>query len=273
MVKSSKNVERIIKPKGAIPGTAPILVSKKRLIGSDSGYYFQKSNMQSNFNTQYNLGRLKRLKMFQIILTKIEDLYMWPLSKILDFFSSKEGVELILSYTSKEEMIYYKNCPNCRSTKIAPVFLDDGNPIVGFLTKFSEYYYECEKCYLVFLNPRLPDDELEVYYDKYSYVKLDTIKSLDRHFKDLKRETVSTYYNYLSVFDEVNALNPKSKALDIGGGTGDYCAFLKNKFPLFQVSLMDYRVDERVKKALKKEMSKQKIVTFLKKILLKSPTI
>ena len=36
---------------------------------------------------------------------------------------------------------------------------------------------------------------------------------------------------------------------------------------------MDYRVDERVKKALKKEMSKQKIVTFLKKILLKSPTI
>ena len=70
--------------------------------------------------------------MFQIILTKIEDLYMWPLSKILDFFSSKEGVELILSYTSKEEMIYYKNCPNCRSTKIAPVFLDDGNPIVGF---------------------------------------------------------------------------------------------------------------------------------------------
>ena len=48
MVKSSKNVERIIKPKGAIPGTAPILVSKKRLIGSDSGYYFQKSNILLN---------------------------------------------------------------------------------------------------------------------------------------------------------------------------------------------------------------------------------
>ena len=47
----------------------------------------------------------------------------------------------------------------------------------------------------------------------------------------------------------------------IGGGTGDYCAFLKNKFPLFQVSLMD-RVDERVKKALKKRNVKTKNCNF-----------
>ena len=95
----------------------------------------------------------------------------------------------------------------------------------------------------------MPDDELYVYYDEFSYEKLSNIKSFNAHFNNLGRETVSTFYNYLSVSSEVDKLKKNSEVLDLGGGGGDYCAYLRNNYPSFKISLFDYRINEYVKRA------------------------
>ena len=160
-------------------------------------------------------------------------------------------------------MIYFELCPNCQHNKYSAVNLNDGTPVTGFLNKFSEYYFKCEKCSLVFLNPTLPDDELYVYYDEFSYEKLSNIKSFNAHFNNLGRETVSTFYNYLSVSSEVDKLKKNSEVLDLGGGGGDYCAYLRNNYPSFKISLFDYRINEYVKKELNKRKIEAKNHDFL----------
>ena len=65
-------------------------------------------------------------------------------------------------------MIFLKIVPIV-SNESVPLQSDDGTTATGFLTKKSNYYYLCENCDLVYLNPVLPDEELHVYYDDYSY--------------------------------------------------------------------------------------------------------
>ena len=248
MIQSAISKKRIIKSKGAIPGTFPIFVSTVKNIKKESKISFEHSNMQSEYNSQFNLARMKRVIIFDKIINTVEDFYKWPFKKILDFFATKEGVELILSYKSDKKMIYFDSCPNCNHDKYNACNLDDGNPATGFLTKLSEYYFKCEKCAIVFLNPTLPNDELHVYYDQFSYEKLSEIQSLDKHYNNLCRETVSTYYNFLSVSPEVDKLKENSHVLDIGGGIGEYCIFLRKNYPSFEISLLDFRIDNKVKR-------------------------
>ena len=52
--------------------------------------FFQESNMQINYNSQFNLKRLKRLKIFEIILDTFDDFYKWPIKKDIKFFLEKK---------------------------------------------------------------------------------------------------------------------------------------------------------------------------------------
>ena len=65
--------------------------------------------MQATYNSQLNLSRMKRVIIFDKIINIIKDFYKWPLIKILDYFSTKEGIELILSYTSTKKMKYFNS--------------------------------------------------------------------------------------------------------------------------------------------------------------------
>ena len=73
MIESADLKKYNCKIKGEVPGTAPILISKANNIKDNSRVFFQESNMQINYNSQFNLKRLKRLKIFEIILDTFDD--------------------------------------------------------------------------------------------------------------------------------------------------------------------------------------------------------
>ena len=145
MIQSAITKKRMIKSKGEVPGTSPDYVSTFHNRNDQTKVLFQYSNMQATYNSQLNLSRMKRVIIFDKIINIIKDFYKWPLKKILDYFSTKEGIELVLSYTSTKRMKYFNSCPYCKNKEFYPINLDDGNPVTGFLTKFSNYYYQCEK--------------------------------------------------------------------------------------------------------------------------------
>ncbi len=263
MIESAISSKKIIKSEGAIPGTAPeyVFLGKKSRVQTESCFLY--TDMQSTYNSQFNLSRMKRVIIFNELIQRHKSLYKWSLKDIAEYFSSKEGVELILSYTSKEKMIYFNSCPSCKSKDFTPLTLDDGNTATGFLTKFSVYYYQCYNCEIVFLNPTLPDEELYVYYDNYSYPIIDEVDSLRDHYSKLSRENVSTFYNFRSIISEVNELSENSRALDIGGGIGEYCVYLRKNYPFFKIELMDYRIDNKVKRELNKYDVTSKSLNFL----------
>ena len=70
-------------------------------------------SLQSEYNSQLNLGRMKRIRIFQKFLNSFPDLYKWPVRKFLDYCSSSVGVEFILSYTSDKKDDFLENCPYC----------------------------------------------------------------------------------------------------------------------------------------------------------------
>ena len=66
MIESADLKNTIVKSKGEVPGTAPILISKANNIKDNSRVFFQESNMQINYNSQFNLKRLKGLRFLRL---------------------------------------------------------------------------------------------------------------------------------------------------------------------------------------------------------------
>ena len=89
MIESADLKNTIVKSKGEVPGTAPILISKANNI-KDNSRVFSESNMQINYNSQFNLKSLKDLRFFEIILDTFDDFYKWPIKKDIKFFSGKK---------------------------------------------------------------------------------------------------------------------------------------------------------------------------------------
>ena len=98
-------------------------------------------NRQSQYNSQLNRGRMKRVIIFNKFLECYPDLYKWPLKKLLDFCGTKKGVEFILSYTSGKKMNYFKSCPSCGEKDFTLLSNHEGNHATGFLTRYSTFYY------------------------------------------------------------------------------------------------------------------------------------
>ena len=82
---------------------------------------------------------------------------------------------------------------------------------------------KCE-CGFVYLNPRPEESEISKYYsnDNYTPHQQNTVNIFDRIYKFVQLFTLRWKYRKISVFKK------SGKLLDIGGGQGEFCNYMKN---------------------------------------------
>lgn len=257
-----------IEAKGAVPGTTPLFVCRADLFNKpDLAPYYVYSQTQRQYNSQLNLGRMRRAKIFKALAEKKEDLHQMSLGDILDYLGSKEGTALVIGYGESIPLEYPDRCPLCHSASFSPVYADGCQPLTGFLTRHSEYYFLCHDCGLVFANPRMPEKELWRYYDRYSYDVEWNAETLKQHYDHLDHLNTSHFYNYTAVLPYLQRLPAKAEAVDLGGGEGEFVVFLKQHFPTLDVHLWDYRVSSLFQNELNRRGISTRQINFLNETL------
>lgn len=262
MIEAARLKGAPITARGAVPGTAPTIVCRAGLFNTPSSYAVH-SDLQRRYNSQFNLGRTRRLKLFRSLLKKLDLLHTLPVEAILDFFGSKEGTAFVVGYGEEVALEYLDRCPLCHSCSFSPVFADVSQPLTGFLTRFSEYYFLCHDCGLVFANPHMPEAELWRYYDQYSYESGWTPETLQAHYVHLDHLNTSHFLNYVAVLPYLKKLPAQAVAADLGGGNGEFAVFLRQHFPDFTITLWDYHVSQLIQEGLLPWNIKTKQSNFL----------
>ena len=244
LVEHAKRTNAAVTWDGAIPGTLPISV--KVASATVAPKFHRTFTSQFEFNSQLNLHKLKRLKIFMALVRKHKDLHTWTVSKVMEYFSSQEGTKFILSYGEDVPLEKYQRCPNCDSEHSYPLQCGEGQPRIGFLTRQSEYYFQCGQCRLVYLNPVLPENELHRLYDWYDK---ETISAYDKSmYSSATIEKTSYSQNFRHGIDRYASKLPElARTLDVGGGQGQFSVMLKRSFPKYDVHTLDFDCSSVVK--------------------------
>lgn len=263
MIDLAKTRKTEIRAEGAVPGTDPFFVATSSSLADRPLVRLCATNLQRRYNTQLNLFRPKRAKVFQLLVEKFPDLHAWPLTKLLDFCGSREGTEFLLAYGSKAPLQFFKKCPLCGSEERVPLHCDTGHPVAGFFTRDSEFYYQCQDCRLVYLNPHLPEEELGCYYDLCSYDNVLGFESLASHFDSMIPANTSAFYNYEASLPYLQNLPEEASCLDLGGGIGEFAVYAKKRFPRLRPHLIDFRIDQVIGMELKKRGISARDLNFI----------
>lgn len=196
------------------------------------------SNLNEKYNTQFNLLKLKRQKIFKFIITKEKNIYKKSIKDILKFFSSKKGLKLVLQYGEDVELTEHKYCPYCKSKNIKKLFLTNGHPVIGFITNKISFYSHCEECLLIFLKYVFPENKLYLIYDNYENER-------DINKKDLNHisiQNTSHYENYFIAFNFINNLPKEVNLLDLGCGGCEFLSLARNNKNIRSLYGMDFNI-------------------------------
>jgi SAM-dependent methyltransferase len=236
---------------GAVPGTAPVLAGTRAGIRRDGSVPKECHwDTQRKHNSQLNLARLKRVKIFKSLCREFPNLHQLSVAEVLAFCASPAGVQLVIKYGEDVALQSYSRCPLCGSDRSFALHCDVNQPVGGFLTRDSEYYYLCQDCHLVYLNPSMAEEDLWRYYDTHAYEQAYSREELRALYSNLNVLTVSHYANYEAILPELRRLPPNARVLDLGGGMGEFCVFVKNGFPSYDVNLVDFRIHTEAVKEL-----------------------
>ncbi len=238
LVNMSKRTKSSVKCYGAVPGIAPSSVSFVGPDCSKNTLLHNDSSLHDNA-TILNIEKKKRLKIFLSLKKKFKDLHCWGVDKIFDFFSSREGVEFIISYGENLNLEYYTKCPSCCKPEIHPIYAGNFSPIIGFLTRKSKYYFQCSFCEIVFLNPVPKSGDLNKLYDWYDVEIFPNENDFSLH------SLQHNHYiqNYELCFKKYGKNLPKNATIaDLGGGTGFFSSLAKQKFPSWDIDVIDFRI-------------------------------
>jgi 2-polyprenyl-3-methyl-5-hydroxy-6-metoxy-1,4-benzoquinol methylase len=255
MIDLAKQGPWIIKAKGEVPGTAPLFVCDTTKITQveSTPVRFCYSQTQRKYNTQVNLGRLKRVKLFHSFLKHFPNLHKTQVTQLLDFCGTKEGTAFILAYGEDVSMSSMTACPLCNTCERRTLYTDVGHPVMGFLTRHSEYYFQCRNCELVYQDPQMEEKDLWRYYDSYAYEFTPSLEELKRHFSELGHANTSHYLNYQAVLPYFKALTSNANVGDLGGGTGEFTVFLRQHFSDYSITLWDHRISIDLQQALNQQ--------------------
>ncbi|MDX2184417.1 MAG: class I SAM-dependent methyltransferase [Gemmatimonadaceae bacterium] len=249
MIDWAGRVPRRIVAEGAVPGTEPQYVALAGHTQSATKVIFH--DTQRQYNTQLNLYRMKRAKIFNSFCAAFPDFHSWSTRRLLDYCATPEGVRFVLSYGEPIELTEYRACPLCQSEHLLALHADNGHPVQGFLNRHSVFYHRCQQCELVFLNPHAGHKDLHRYYDEYTFESPLRSHSFDHLFDHLGEETVSHWANYVSIAGLIDSLPRGGRCLDIGGGYGEFCQFVARRRPDLRVELLDFRIDDELQAALR----------------------
>lgn len=217
------------------------------------------SKLNKKYNTQFNLLKLKRQKIFKFIITKQQNIYKRNIKEILKFLSSKKGLKLILQYGEDVKLIKHKSCPYCKSKNTKKLFLTNGHAVTGFITNKVSYYSQCEECSLVFLKYTFPTNKIHLIYDSYENEREINIKSLNK----INSSNTSHYENYMIAFKFIRKLKKQISLLDLGCGGCEFLSLAKKESKIKYLQGVDFGITHKNKEYLKKNSIQFKEEDFI----------
>lgn len=231
MIRLGHSTRRKVVAEGAIPGTSPLAVIPEHPSEGADIHLF--SGTQSLHNSQLDVRRGKRLKVFLSLLKRFPDLPTLDLGRLLKYLGSEEGTRHVLSYGESVRWEPAGGCPHCQGNEGAWLPLDCGQSVIGFLTRASRVYRRCHLCGLVYLDPMPSEADLSKFYDHWDLEGEATLQdpstaSYREHF-------------HIGLTTLAEGLSSASRILDLGGGTGAFARLARRRHPGWTVEVADHR--------------------------------
>jgi SAM-dependent methyltransferase len=226
---------------GAVPGTearAVLYTARLTLRDSFSLSLLESGNgsmvradTQFEYNTQLNLYKYKRLKLFLLLIEEFPELYRLTVPELMHLLSSNEVFALLARFGNDVRQIYYKSCPHCEG-ELHSLKSTMSQPMCGYLPVVRPLYHECESCGLVVQSPSIHEDDVHAIYDKWD--KQDFVTSTNNPFT-----TDSIRCDLTKI---ISSLPDVARTLDLGGGIGNFSKFLHAQYPAWEVTHSDFEI-------------------------------
>jgi 2-polyprenyl-3-methyl-5-hydroxy-6-metoxy-1,4-benzoquinol methylase len=224
---------------GAIPGTEVDVVIKNDKLKKYQMKNFNtitfKHDTQEKYNNQFNLRKLKRIKMFIHLNKFIKNLSKLSVSAFIEKLHQNDIFEKLAGYFEDVNLVYIKRCPCCES-ELQPIFPNVSQPTMGYFPFDKPYHYRCLNCKLIIVSPYVDGNDSDKLYDFYCSEGQGTQYFLDSQYGH------KHYHTAVSIVKDHLPSIPK--VLDIGTGAGAFIYYVKRNCPAWDIEGCD--LGERV---------------------------
>ena len=253
---------------GAIPGTAPNLISN----GKNFKNFFENHSIPKNLfqkiyfdsqrkhNTQFDLNRPLRIKIFSKLIDKIPSLHTLSIDAFIDQLTNDDIFNFVLDYGENIISTEIHNCPHCNSENLLPLYLSTSQTMIGFLPNSLPLYYECENCSLVIFRKQCEIDSIHLLYDEYERPKSNEIELISSCINNNGKSHFLEKIKGLKIIESLNLQNVSM--IDLGGGFGEFCCLAKSRNPSWDVTCADFDLSH-VSDTLQQYQVKSKSLNFL----------
>ena len=253
---------------GSIPGTSPELIINannfKILFSNNSlkkntpkEIYF---DSQRKHNTQFDLNRPLRVKIFSKLIDKIPSLHTLNINQFIEKLTTNEIFNFVLDYGEDISSTEIHNCLNCGSNQLFPLYLSTSQTMIGFLPNSLPLYYECKNCSLVLFRKQCDMASISLLYDEYERPKSNESELIT---SCINNKGKSHFLEKIKGLELVESLDMKNiSMIDLGGGFGEFSCLAKTRNPSWDVTCADFNL-EHVTNALKQYDVKAKSLNFL----------
>jgi len=177
------------------------------------------SDTQSKYNNQFNLRKLKRIKMFLKVKELIENVETLTIPEFIGKLHEPRVFEKLVAYCEDVKLVNVDKCPCCDS-EIQPLLLSSSQPLIGYLPYDKAIHYRCQKCKLIVLSPYVVPENVEQLYDYYYS------ESQARDYFLRKKRRYTHYDTAISMVE--NILPEDATGIDLGCGAGAFIFHTKD---------------------------------------------
>lgn len=186
---------------------------------------------QSKYNNQLNLYKYKRLKMFLALAERFDDLPRLSVPALMARLAEDDAFALLAAFGDDLRQFSHSSCPHCDS-HLEPLTNTMSQPFCGYLPASRPLYHECESCGLVVQSPSVHEDDVHIIYDKWD--KQDFVASTNNPYT---ADSIRCDFSKI-----LPSLPAKARALDLGGGVGNFSKFLHATYPAWDVTHSDFEI-------------------------------
>ncbi|MFH1441050.1 MAG: class I SAM-dependent methyltransferase [Candidatus Omnitrophota bacterium] len=222
------------KCEGAIPGTEPDFVMRTGAWKDREKRHLKclevRHDTQSRYNSQVNLRKFKRIKIFKDLVQHIDGLERLTIDELMSLFSSDEVFRRIISYCEDVSLVNLSRCPHC-GAEIEPLRATVSQPMIGFIPDIKPYHYQCVHCSLIVVSPTVKEEETSILYDLYYR---------EGQGQNYFLGEQSRYQCYDAAMKLIKPLiSEKTKCLDLGSGSGTFIYYTREHYPSWDVTASD----------------------------------
>ena len=214
---------------GAIPGTQPDRVVRLDRLERDGRSIKVWVDSQETFNGQVNLYKFKRLKVFLDLIEREPDLHRMDIPELMAAFRRHHS--RIAGYCSGTDWEELTACPHCGSRHFRNLPGTASQPLIGFVASDIPLYRLCQGCGLGFMSPHVRQEHTERLYDDFDLEEAGTGDFTEAVLSS-KQQTA------LRLIEAI--LEPNSRMIDLGAGSGQYSYAVKMAHPECSVIHSDF---------------------------------